>query len=192
MLLVEPKKDPGLSGRVADWLTRRRVGRTMVGVRIALHHPRFAAALGAFEQAVDGTDVLDARLRALVNVKAASVVNCSFCLDIGSSEARKKGVSVNELHALDDHAGSDLFSAREKLALDYATALSRSPAELSEELMQGLRAEFTERELVELNYVIAWENFRARSNTGFGIGPAGFTHASRRARPAQVASSSAA
>ncbi len=186
MLLVEPKKNPGLAGRIADWLTRRRVGRTMEPVRIAQHHPRFLFAMGGFEQALDGASALDERLRALVNVKAASVVNCSFCLDIGSSEARKQGVRVDELLALSDHARSDLFSARDKLALDYAAALSRSPAVLEADLMRRLRAEFSERELVELNYVIAWENFRARSNTGLGVGPAGFTHESRRARPESV------
>ncbi len=186
MLLVKPKRDPGPAGRLADWLTRRRVGRTIEPVQVALHHPRLLFAMGGFEQAVDGADALDERLKALVNLRAASVVNCSFCLDIGSSEARKQGVRVEELHAITDHRDSDLFSAREKLALDYAAALSRSPVKVDDELMHDLRAEFGERELVELNYIIAWENFRARSNSGLGIGPTGFTHASRRAQAESV------
>lgn len=187
MLLVKPKTDPGPAGRLANWLTRRRLGRTIEPVRVALHHPRMLFAMGAFEQAVDGADALDERLKALVNLKAASLVNCSFCLDIGSSEARKQGVRVEELLALSDHRESDLFSARDKLALDYAAVLSRSPVEVNDELMNALRGEFGERELIELNYVVAWENFRARSNAGLGIGPTGFTHESRRAQPERVA-----
>ena len=109
-------------------------------------------------------------------------MDCSFCLDIGSSEARKLGVRVDELLALGDHGASDLFSAREKLALDYAASLSRSPVGVADELKGELRSEFREAELIELNYVIAWENFRARSNAGLGIGPTGFTHESRRAQ----------
>lgn len=182
MMLVRPKRDPGPAGRMADWLSRRRVGRTIEPVQVALHHPRLLFAMGGFEQAVDGADALDDRLKALVNLKAASIVDCSFCLDIGSSEARKQGVRVDELHAVTDHRHSDLFSAREKLALDYAAALSRSPVKVGDELMDDLRAEFSERELVELTYIAAWENFRARSNSGLGIEATGFTHASRRAR----------
>lgn len=142
--------------------------------------------MGAFEQAVDGADALDDRLKALVNLKAASIVACPFCLDIGSSEARKEGIRVEELHAITDHRDSDLFSAREKIALDYAAALSRSPVTVGDALMSELRGEFGERQLVELNYIVAWENFRARSNSGLGIGATGFTHASRRARAETV------
>ena len=182
MLLVTPKSDAGPLGRVAEWLTRRRVGRTIEPVQVALHHPRLLCGMGAFESALDGADALDWRLKELVALKAASVVNCSFCLDIGSAEARKHGVGVDELHALAEHGESDLFSAREKLALDYAAALSRSPVEVPDELVGESRATFDERELLELNYMVAWENFRARSNKGLGIEPAGFTHESRRAR----------
>lgn len=114
------------------------------------------------------------------------MVDCSFCLDIGSSEARKQGISIDELHALSAHRESDLFSAREQLALDYAAALSRNPVDVGDDMMLELRAQFSERELIELNYVVAWENSRARSNNGLGIGPTGFTHESRRAKPESV------
>jgi AhpD family alkylhydroperoxidase len=143
--------------------------------------------MGGFDQAIEGASALDHRLKALVSLKAASVVNCSFCLDIGSAAARKLGVRVDELHAIADPRDSELFSARERLALDYAAALSRSPVEIEDELVSALRDEFDERELLELNYMIAWENFRARSNKGLGIGPTGFTHASRRATAEPVA-----
>ena len=187
MHLVTPKSDAGPLGRVAEWLTRRRVGRTIEPVQVALHHPRLLIGMGACDEAIEGAGALDPKLKALVSLKAASVANCSFCLDIGSAEARKKGVGVDELHALTDHAASELFSWREKLALDYAAALSRSPVEVPDELVAELRSAFAERELLELNYMIAWENFRARSNKGLGIEPAGFTHESRRARADEIA-----
>lgn len=182
MLLVKPKTNPGPVGRFANWVTRRRVGRSIEPVRVAGHHPRLLLAMGAFDLGLEGAHALDDRLKALANLKAASIVDCSFCLDIGSSEARKLGVRVDELLALGEHRESNLFSAREKLALDYAAALSRSPVSVGDELKRALRSEFGEAELVELNYVIAWENFRARSNSGLGIGPTGFTHESRRAQ----------
>ena len=53
--------------------------------------------------------------------------------------------------------------------LRLATALTRTPAEVPDELFEALRRDFSERQLVELNGCIAWENYRARFNRTFGI-----------------------
>jgi len=49
------------------------------------------------------------------------------------------------------------------------------PANVSEELFQSLREHLNPQQMVELTAVIAWENFRARFNRGFGIEAEGFT-----------------
>jgi alkylhydroperoxidase family enzyme len=61
------------------------------------------------------------------------------------------------------------FTEREKRVLRLAVALTRTPAEVSDELFAALRAEFSEPELVELSNAIAWENYRARFNRTFAI-----------------------
>lgn len=76
---------------------------------------------------------------------------------------------------LDRYRDSDAFSEREKIALDYAVALTRSPAEATDELVAELRRHLDERQLVELTTVIAWENFRARFNRGFDVAAQGFS-----------------
>lgn len=47
--------------------------------------------------------------------------------------------------------------------------MTRTPANISDELHESLRAHFSERELVELSAVIAWENARARFNRVFAV-----------------------
>ncbi len=59
--------------------------------------------------------------------------------------------------------------------LDYAEALTRSPAQVSEGLRESLVREFGEDLLVELTASIAWENFRARFNRGFDVPAQGFS-----------------
>ena len=59
--------------------------------------------------------------------------------------------------------------------LDYATALSRTPTSVTDDLFAALREQFDERQLVELTNVIALENMRARFNTAFDMTPAGFS-----------------
>ena len=70
---------------------------------------------------------------------------------------------------------SDAFSDLEKAVLDYAVALSRTPADASDELVKRLRQDLTDEQLVELTANIAWENFRARFNRGFDVAAQGFS-----------------
>jgi len=53
--------------------------------------------------------------------------------------------------------------------------MAETPANVSEELRQRLRAHFDEAQLVELAAAIAWEHYRARFNRVFDVQPAGFS-----------------
>ena len=70
---------------------------------------------------------------------------------------------------------SDAFSALEKAVLDYAVALSQTPANASDALVARLREDLSDQQLVELTAAIAWENFRARFNRGFDVAAQGFS-----------------
>ena len=73
------------------------------------------------------------------------------------------------------HRDSAAFSDLEKRVLDYAEALTRTPAEASDEMVERLLSDLSPEQLVELTGVIAWENFRARFNRGFDVGAQGFS-----------------
>jgi alkylhydroperoxidase family enzyme len=59
--------------------------------------------------------------------------------------------------------------------LDYAVALTKTPADASDELVAELRKSLDDPQLVELTTMIAWENFRARFNRGFDVAAQGFS-----------------
>jgi len=59
--------------------------------------------------------------------------------------------------------------------LRFAAALSRTPAEVHEDLFIALRNSFSERQIVELTAAICWENSRARFNRAFGVEAEGFS-----------------
>ena len=80
-----------------------------------------------------------------------------------------------QIHGLAHYRDSDAFSELEKAVLDYAVALSRTPANASDELVKRLREELSDQQLVELTANIAWENFRARFNRGFDVAAQGFS-----------------
>ena len=79
-----------------------------------------------------------------------------------------------------------LFSEREKLALEYADAMTHTPVEVPETLFAKLREEFAEPELVELTATLAWENYRARFDHAFGVEAEGFSEGSYCALPAKA------
>jgi len=111
-------------------------------------------------------------------------------MDINSAVSRGEGVSERQLADLADFERSPAFSELEKQVLRYAAALTRTPAEVPEELYKSLREHFNPQQMVELTSAIAWENFRARFNRGFGIEAEGFMEGA--ACPVHVASRSVA
>jgi 4-carboxymuconolactone decarboxylase len=89
--------------------------------------------------------------------------------------SRTIGISEDQLHDLAHFEASSHFSTQEKLVLELATALTHTPADVSDELFARLRDEFSERQLVELSSAVAWENYRARFNRTFAIDAEGFS-----------------
>lgn len=156
-------------------LSRRQFGRAMDPVGVYAHAPSLLIGYGMFEQATDRQRRVEERLKVLAELKACALVNCEFCVDICSSLAREAGIDEKQMLALPSYRDSDMFDDLEKLVLDYATAMSSTPAAVSDELFAALRERFDERQLVELTNVIAIENMRARFNNAFDMSPAGFS-----------------
>ena len=84
-------------------------------------------------------------------------------------------MTEEQLLSLSDHRESDAFSEAEKLVLDYALALSDTPAQVSDDLFKRLQEHFDEAQLVELTAVVAFENYLARFNRGFGVESEGYS-----------------
>jgi alkylhydroperoxidase family enzyme len=148
--------------------------------------PGLLRGYAGLEQATAKLHHVSKRLQALAELKAATVVQCKYCIDIGSQISRQWGLSDEELLALPSYRSSALFSDLDKLVLDYAVALSRTPVDVPDALFTELRAHLDEAQLVELTHVIALENLRGRFNLAMGIGAAGFSEGMVCAVPAPL------
>lgn len=167
-------RDAGLLARVAFAASKREVGAVLEPTRVFAHHPTVLAGCGALEYATMRADRVPRELKALAATKAAALSGCEFCIDMGSSEAAKAGVPEAKLRALPDHRTSTELSDLERLVIDLAVGMTRTPVDVSDELFARLREHFDEAQLVELCSEIAVENYRARFNWAFGIGSQGF------------------
>ena len=168
----------GLLARIAFRQSRRRYGRVMDPIRVMAHHPTVMAGAGALELASERAKLLPARLKHLAELRAGMIAGCEWCLDFGSAISAEAGVTEDDLRELGGYESSDRFSELEKLALDYATGMSRSPVQVPEDLFRQLTLHLSEAQLVELTNIIALENYRARFNWAFGLESQGFSEGS--------------
>ena len=88
------------------------------------------------------------------------------------------GLTEAQLHDVNRWRESDVYSPLERLVLEFAETVSRTPAEHRPDLVARLREHLTEKQLVELTHVVAWENFRARFNRAFDVQPQGYSEGS--------------
>jgi AhpD family alkylhydroperoxidase len=176
-------RDAGLGTKIAYYFMKRQFKRLtgresedMLGpIRVYAHIPKLLSGYGKLEQAVAKVHLLDLRHRALAELKAATTTRCEYCIDLGSRISRDWGLTDEELLALPKYRTASCFSDVDRLVLDYAAAMSRTPVEVSDELFNALREHFDVPQMVELTHIVALENLRARFNLALGIGSAGFS-----------------
>ena len=183
--LVEHSSNPLV--RTAFRVSRRRYGMVTDPLKAFGHHPTLMTGYATLELAAERSHRAPERLKELAVMRAAMLAGCEWCLDFGSALVLASGLSEEELRDLPRYRESDRFSELDTLVLDYATALSRTPIEVTPELVARLREHLDEAQIVEITTVAALENLRARFNGALGLGSQGFSEGSYCVRPdAQV------
>lgn len=173
--LVAPE-DRGVVVRNALRQARKKVGLEPEPFAALAHHRTMFLAQGAMELALERCGDAPARARELAVLRSAMVVGCEYCCDIGSALSRTHGVTEEDLRELARWRESSRFSPLERLALELAEAMTRTPEEVTDELVAALRAELgSDAAVVELISFVAWENFRARLYAAMGFGAQGFS-----------------
>ena len=84
------------------------------------------------------------------------------------------GATDDKIRQVPTWRDSELFSAMEKDALEYAEKMTITGEKVTDELWARLRRHFTEAQLVELTAAVALENFRSKFNVPLGVEAQGF------------------
>jgi alkylhydroperoxidase family enzyme len=84
------------------------------------------------------------------------------------------GATDDKIRQVPAWRDSDLFSALEKDALEYAEKMTITGEQVTDELWGRLRGHFSEAQLVELTAAVAVENFRSKFNVPLGVEAQGF------------------
>jgi alkylhydroperoxidase family enzyme len=91
-------------------------------------------------------------------------------MDIGSAVGRQKSlVTDEELNEVANWHDTKILNERERVAIEYAEEMSKTPVRVSDELFERLKKHFSDEQIVELTASIAYENYRARFNHALEI-----------------------
>jgi uncharacterized peroxidase-related enzyme len=107
---------------------------------------------------------VDLGFRRLIGHVASKASGCLYCQAHTLLGAKNFGVSEAKLTAAWNYAQSDLYSAKEKIALDFALAAASQPNSVTDELFAQLRTHWSEGEIVEILSVVAMFGFLNRWN----------------------------
>jgi AhpD family alkylhydroperoxidase len=159
--------------------TKRLYGRALEPLQVVAHHRPLMLGYGVHSMVAERyARSVDPSLKNLAMLRTAQLVGCEWCLDFGSYLARKGGIPEGKLRELTRWHESERFSELERLVLEYADGMTRTPVTVGDDLFARLRAQFDERQMVELTMAIALENLHSRSNWALGIESEGFSDGS--------------
>ena len=164
--------------RISYAVARRRFGDVPDPMRIYAHNQTVMTAWTMHELATERATTVPERLKHLASMRAAMIAGCEWCLDFGSFLSKGHGVTEDEMRELPNYRQSSTFDETEKLVMEYADGMTRSPVDVPDELFARLREHFDEAQLVELTDIVALENYRARFNWAFGLEGQGFSEGS--------------
>ncbi len=115
---------------------------------------------------------IDQPIYDLIDIRASQLNGCAFCLDMHVKEAKIHGERELRLHHVSIWRESPLFSPRERAALAWTEVLTRLPEHgVPDELYTQVRAHFSEKELVDLTFLIMGINGWNRVSVAFRTVP---------------------
>jgi AhpD family alkylhydroperoxidase len=172
----------GLLVRLFGWYMRRRFGKVMMPARVI--YPRlpglFWRQAPLLQLCEYGLSIGQA-LRHLIEVRVSTLNGCTFCADLHGASAALHTLDAAKLAALDDFERDPRFDPRERAALRFVSEVAAS-GRASDEGFAALKAQFSEREIVEITWLQAFTTYLNRMAVPLGIGSDGFCEILR-ARP---------
>lgn len=159
----------GIYGALVKRLSRRMLGDVAEPVEVVWHNRKVVNFSFTVARKIRKWDKCDENLKSFAHMAVASMVGCSFCLDLGYFQAHNAGLDVSKARQVPRWRESDVFTPLERDVMDYAEAMTRTPPAVTDELPARLLDALGPAALVELTTYIALANFMTRSNVAMGI-----------------------
>jgi AhpD family alkylhydroperoxidase len=116
--------------------------------------PGAIKSLYALEQYLRASE-LEPSLVELVKLRASLMNGCAYCVDVHTKDARARGETEQRLFAVPVWHETPFFSPRERAALAWTEAVTEiGRSGVGDALYDEARAQFTDKELVDLTFAV--------------------------------------
>tara|TARA_B110000046_G_scaffold178962_1_gene207493 strand:- start:4434 stop:4979 length:546 start_codon:yes stop_codon:yes gene_type:complete len=157
------------------WNQRRKYGAVLDPGLLWGRVPKLFAAVAILYGTLDRRgSPLDPVLRSLVTVRVSQINWCAFCVDINGMTLANRAGSMDKVRALENWQQSAVFDVCERLALEYAEAITYSDRQVTDDLMQRLKSVFDDDTIVELTGLVAFQNLSSKFNSALDVPAQGF------------------
>ena len=145
----------------------------------AAANPAVAKAMAALEGTVRQSG-LEHSLLELVKMRASMINGCAYCIDMHSKDARADGETEQRLYALSAWREAPFYTDRERAALAWTEAVTNvAETHVPDDVYDGVRACFSEKELVDLTLAVISINGYNRLAISFRRVPGAYQPTSR-------------
>ncbi|HYP88787.1 MAG TPA: carboxymuconolactone decarboxylase family protein [Polyangiaceae bacterium] len=108
----------------------------------------------------------------LIKLRVSTINGCAFCIDMHWRILRELGEPEPRLYGLGAWREQAGYSRRERAALAWAESVTLLPhGGVSDDVYAALRAEFTEKEIIDLTYALVTINGWNRLCVSLRIAP---------------------
>ena len=149
------------TAQLAEQIKRERGGKLLNLYRMLLHSPPIARGWLTFFTAIRQQADLPGRDRELAILRVAALSGAEYEFAQHVPFALKDGCTQAQIDAVRSDVSSPLFTERDRAVLSYTDAMTRN-IRVPADVFERVRAEFPERELVELTATIAGYNLVSR------------------------------
>ncbi len=163
------ERPKGLMMKLAYAYSKRQFGKVLTPLKLAWSRMPLAFSFwNAKIHKLEKLLKLDPQLVLMLRIKVAQLNTCTFCMDIGKAFAIKGFGNSRKFYELEDFEDSPLYTEAEKAALRFATELTVNH-KIPDDVYSAAARHFSDRELVEITWVVGSEHVYNITNIAFNI-----------------------
>ena len=160
---MPPEATPGLAEDFA--IFERILGFVPNSLLTMQRMPAMVKGFGELTKAVmDPEGPVDLGFMRLIAHFASRAAGCQYCEAHSLVAAKIHGISQDKLDAIWEYQDSPLYSEAERVALDFALAAGAVPNDVNTDLMERMKAHWTEEEIVQILGAVCLYGFLNRWN----------------------------
>ena len=124
-------------------------------VQIWMLRPEMGAAVAKLSDAAYNKSIIPTREREAARMRIAQLNECKVCLNFRADSVMDQGMTEDFYAHVSTAHDDDRYTAREKLAIDYAERFAIAHTAIDDAFFDRLRSSFSDAEILDLTICIA-------------------------------------